>query len=418
MGKSTRVRGIRAQQRASETGIEPARSARSSRKESVRLQPHRSSVRTSAGSSGRFGPREKKSNRSKVLIIGGVTVGALLLLAVFVIPQKPKEGPDQAAAPSKEEMAKETTAEATLPAAVDTKKETATETEQSEPSEEKSEPAATPAWAAPDKPAQSEAASKTDSFDEKFKPAVVEEKTEEEEKKEEGFDPTQLFKLDRTPSQKAVTEDDPEEGTSGKTSGRGKKKTIEDGDVAGLLDEDKPEPPRQPARPSKPSPRKKNNKKNKSKNKATNKNPKGSKPQVHAAPAPGPRAQVPANVLKEWQGKLVQRIDSAAKKGKPLKGSVRIDGNLKTYPLLSADDAVLQVEINGNPMPVPWNWLKPRDRAELVRSLATRDDLESQLMLAVFFLASNQERFSRAALHEAALIDEAAATKLRKALSL
>jgi hypothetical protein len=130
------------------------------------------------------------------------------------------------------------------------------------------------------------------------------------------------------------------------------------------------------------------------------------------------RPRVPVALLREWQGKLVQRIHSAAKAGKPLRGEVRIDGRLKVYPLLGADGDGLQIEINGNPMPVLWNWLKPRDQAVLVKSLASKDDLESLLMLSVFLKADGQDAPSRRALQAAEMLDVSAANKTRQALGL
>jgi hypothetical protein len=136
------------------------------------------------------------------------------------------------------------------------------------------------------------------------------------------------------------------------------------------------------------------------------------------AAAAAPRVSVPEEMLREWTGKLIQLIASSAKAGKPLKGWVNVQGRAASYPLLGADEKQLQVRIDGNVMPLPWSWLKERDVLTLVKSLTREDDVESQLMLSVFLFANGQTDDGETTLSRAALLDAAAAAKVRERLKL
>jgi hypothetical protein len=129
-----------------------------------------------------------------------------------------------------------------------------------------------------------------------------------------------------------------------------------------------------------------------------------------------PRVTVPEELLTEWMGKLRQRIAASAKAGQPLKGWVNVQGKAAAYPLLGADEKQLQVKIDGNVMPLPWSWLKESDVLALVKSLAREDEVESQLMLAVFLLANGQMDAGETTLARAALLNAAAAEEVRERL--
>jgi len=133
-------------------------------------------------------------------------------------------------------------------------------------------------------------------------------------------------------------------------------------------------------------------------------------------PAATPKVKVPEVLVAEWHGKLIRRIATAAKAGKPLEGSVKIGRKSDTYTLVGADEKELRIHLQGNAMPVHWSWLKPPDLAALAKSLAKEDDAESQLILAVFLLANGQVESGERALARAALLDAPAAAQVREGL--
>jgi hypothetical protein len=233
----------------------------------------------------------------------------------------------------------------------------------------------------------------------KPKPAAPSEKspdTTQEEKSDipQRLNPTELFNLDRrTPSLEAIAEDDQAEDVKTSDNKPTKAKEMES-PILDLIDVPERAFPTTPKSPAKPA-RKKD---------------------VAPAKTPKIRLKIPAALLREWRDRLVRRIDSAAKAGKPLSGAVRIHGKSKIYPLLGADCDGLRVEINGNPMPVMWSWLVLRDQTTLVKSLASENDLESQLMLAVFLKANGQDAPCTRALEAAEMLDASAANKIRQAL--
>ena len=123
-------------------------------------------------------------------------------------------------------------------------------------------------------------------------------------------------------------------------------------------------------------------------------------------------------LVAEWQERLVRRINADAGKGQPLQALVRIDGKPRRLKLVAADEKDLQVEVNGNAMPLRWNWFSPADRASLVKSFAAEDNVEEQLMLAVFLQEAGQTGGAEEALARAGLADADAAAALREALKM
>jgi len=142
------------------------------------------------------------------------------------------------------------------------------------------------------------------------------------------------------------------------------------------------------------------------------------KPPAIAAPPPPPveTAKADEKLVAEWQAKLVQRVNAAAKDGKPISAFVRIGDKPEKHALLGADEKELKVDINGAAMPLRWAWFKPADRVALVKSFVKDDDAESLMMLTVFLLADGQAANADDCLAKAALLDASGAQALRAAI--
>lgn len=142
-----------------------------------------------------------------------------------------------------------------------------------------------------------------------------------------------------------------------------------------------------------------------------------SKTTAVTAPPVAPSApKIDEKFVADWQNRLTERINRFAKEGKPLQAMVRIGEKLERHKLQGADEKELRVDMNGNTMPVRWSWLTAPDRLSLVKSFASDDDAESQLMLAVFLLHAGQSAPAEEALAKAALLDAPSAAALRDAL--
>jgi len=133
-------------------------------------------------------------------------------------------------------------------------------------------------------------------------------------------------------------------------------------------------------------------------------------------PAPPPAPAIDERLVADWQTRLIRRIERCAREGRPLQGMVRIGEKLERRRLAGADERELRVDLNGNVMPLRWSWITASDRLSLAKSIASDDDAESQLALAVFLLHAGQGAAAEEALAKAALADAPAAAALREAL--
>jgi hypothetical protein len=137
---------------------------------------------------------------------------------------------------------------------------------------------------------------------------------------------------------------------------------------------------------------------------------------VTTPPVAPPAPKIDEKLVAEWQHHLTERINRFAKDGKPIVAMVRIGEKLERHKLQGADEKELRVDVNGNVMPLRWNWVTVPDRLSLVKSFASDEDAESQLLLAVFLLHAGQNAPAEEAMAKAALIDAGAAAVLREAL--
>ncbi|HYG74459.1 MAG TPA: hypothetical protein VEK08_05590 [Planctomycetota bacterium] len=142
-------------------------------------------------------------------------------------------------------------------------------------------------------------------------------------------------------------------------------------------------------------------------------------PAAKAAPAqvaPAASRKLNENALAEYESRLRQRINAVVKSGKKPEAFVRVAGKAEKYALAGADEKNLLISVQGNALPVSWKTLSLADRVNVAKSLASDDDAESLLLVAVFFYADGDAAKGDEFAAKAALKDAKAADALKAIL--
>lgn len=135
-----------------------------------------------------------------------------------------------------------------------------------------------------------------------------------------------------------------------------------------------------------------------------------------AGKSAAPRAKITmisGEVLDAWQAKFVLKIEALTRAGTKLRLPISAQ---ESYGVKGANEKALIVNTQGNDLPMPWKQLGWGSRALLAKEAAKDDDVETLLIAAAFFAASNDKAESENLYARAAIKDASAAKEAKEGL--
>jgi hypothetical protein len=141
-------------------------------------------------------------------------------------------------------------------------------------------------------------------------------------------------------------------------------------------------------------------------------------PASAAAPA---TPKIDEKTLAGYDTKLRSRLHTALDAGKKVTAFVHLVGSgaAQEYRIASCDDKAIQVSVDGNEMPMKWEWVSVKDRAAIAEGLmrADSDDVLSIILTAIYCAADGQSAKAEDLFAKAGIKDAGAVTDARRSIA-